>query len=164
MASPTTTNRSADRPDRAPIDATDRRIVALLQEDARRSLSDVGRRVGLSPPAVKRRLDRLRSEGVVVGYTAVVGAARLGWTTLAHVELYCDGRVTGARIRRICEHHPEIEAAYTVAGEPSAVLSIRATDTAHLERVLEAVRAQEGVVRTASQVVLSTLFERPFRL
>ena len=149
-------------PARVAFDATDRRIVQLLHEDARRSLSDIGRRVNLSAPAVKRRLDRLESDGVVAGYTAVVGAASVGWTTLAFVDLFCEGRVTASQVRDICAAHAEIEGAYTVAGEPSARLMVRATDTAHLENVLERLRANKGVVRTASQVVLSTLFERPF--
>ena len=57
--------------------------------------------------------------------------------------------------------HPEVEAAYTVAGEASAILHVRAPDTAHLEEALERIRDTPGVVRTETQVVLSTLFERP---
>jgi DNA-binding Lrp family transcriptional regulator len=52
-------------------------------------------------------------------------------------------------------------AAYTVAGEASAMLHVRAEDTAHLESALERIRDAPGVVRTQTQVVLSTLFERP---
>jgi DNA-binding Lrp family transcriptional regulator len=59
--------------------------------------------------------------------------------------------------------HPEVAAAYTVAGQASAVLHVRAADTAHLEAALERIRASPGVTGTQTQVVLSTLFERPFR-
>jgi DNA-binding Lrp family transcriptional regulator len=59
------------------------------------------------------------------------------------------------------DRHPEVVAAYTVAGEASAMLHVRAEDTAHLEAALERIRDHEGVVRTQTQVVLSTLFERP---
>ena len=57
--------------------------------------------------------------------------------------------------------HPEVEGAYTVAGGASAILHVRATDTQHLEEALERIRETPGVVRTETQVVLSTLFERP---
>ena len=57
--------------------------------------------------------------------------------------------------------HPEVTAAYTVAGDASAVLHVRARDTEHLERTLERLRDAPGVTRTQTQVVLSTLFERP---
>ena len=62
------------------------------------------------------------------------------------------------------ESHPEVVAAYTVAGEASAVLVVRASDTGHLERLLERIREHRGVLRTQTQIVLSTLFERPLRL
>ena len=57
--------------------------------------------------------------------------------------------------------HPEVEGAYTVAGNPSAILHVRATDTQHLEEALERIRETPGVLRTQTQVVLSTLFEHP---
>jgi Lrp/AsnC family leucine-responsive transcriptional regulator len=53
----------------------DRRILALLQADGRRSFADIGREVGLSTPAVKRRVDRLEASGVIRGYAAVIDAA-----------------------------------------------------------------------------------------
>ena len=57
--------------------------------------------------------------------------------------------------------HPEVAAAYTVAGEASAILHVRARDTPHLEEALERIRDTPGIIRTQTQVVLSTLFERP---
>ena len=70
--------------------------------------------------------------------------------------------MAAAEVRDAVEHHPEVEAAYTVAGEASAVVHVRARDTAHLEETLERIRDHPGVTRTQTQIVLSTLFERPF--
>jgi DNA-binding Lrp family transcriptional regulator len=148
--------------DHLSIDTIDRRIVALLREDARRSFQDIGRRVSLSPPAVKRRVDRLEAAGVIRGYTAVVDPARFGWTTEGFVSLYTEGRVSAAQVRAAAAAHPEVVAAYTVAGQASAILHVRAADTKHLEDVLERIRDSPGVSATQTQVVLSTLFERPF--
>ena len=67
-------------------------------------------------------------------------------------------------VRAAVEGHPEVVAAYTVAGEASAVLVVRASDTRHLEQLLERLREHKGVLRTQTQIVLSTLFERPLRL
>ena len=136
-------------------------IVALLRENARRSFQDIGGKVALSAPAVKRRVDRLEESGVLQGYTAVVDPGAMGWTTHAFVALFCEGRMAAGEVRRAVEGHPEVVAAYTVAGEASAVLHVRAEDTAHLEAALERIRDSDGVVRTQTQVVLSTLFERP---
>ena len=60
------------------MDDVDRRIIALLRENARRSFQDIGQHVHLSAPAVKRRLDRLERDGVVLGYTAIIDPQAFG--------------------------------------------------------------------------------------
>ncbi len=145
------------------MDAIDQQIVALLREDARRSFQSIGSRVGLTAPAVKRRVDRLESDGVIRGYTATIDPARFGWSTHAFVALFCEGRMAAQEVREAVDGNPEVEAAWTVAGEASAMLHVRARDTAHLEEALERIRDAPGVIRTQTQIVLSTLFERPFR-
>jgi DNA-binding Lrp family transcriptional regulator len=143
------------------VDEIDSKIVALLRQNARRSFQDIGGKVALSAPAVKRRVDRLEAEGVIRSYAAVVDPAAMGWSTHAVVALYCEGRMSGGEVRAAVERHPEVEAAFTVAGEASAILHVRAADTTHLEEALERIRDTPGVRRTHTQVVLSTLFERP---
>lgn len=143
------------------MDETDHRIVALLRENARRSFQDIGGWVALSAPAVKRRVDRLERAGVIRGYSANVDPSALGWDTHAFVELFCEGGMSGEEVRAAVAEHPEVEAAYTVAGAPSAILHLRAAHTRHLEEALERIRDVSGVQRTQTQVVLSTLFERP---
>jgi DNA-binding Lrp family transcriptional regulator len=145
----------------ARIDEIDQQIVALLRENARRSFQDIGKRVSLSAPAVKRRVDRLEAAGVIRGYTATIEPTAFGWHSHAFVELYCDGAMAGAEVSAAVSKHPEVEGAYTVAGSASAILHVRATDTQHLEQALERIRETAGVTRTQTQVVLSTLFERP---
>src|SRR4051794_13324458 len=144
------------------MDDIDRQIVALLRQNARRSFESIGMRVSLSAPAVKRRVDRLEAAGVIRGYSAQVDPGRYGWDTHAVVALYCEGRMAAREVRAVVASHPEVTAAYTVAGDASAVLHVRARDTEHLERTLERLRDNPGVTRTQTQVVLSTLFERPF--
>ncbi len=139
------------------LDSIDRQIIASLLEDSRRSFAVVGGEVGLSAPAVKRRVDRLRSEGVVRAFTTVVDPVALGWTIEAFVEVFCDGRVSPARIRTMVTDIPEVQAAFTVTGEADAMLQVRASDMGHFERVLEAVRDHDGVQKTRSTVVLSRL-------
>ena len=142
------------------MDEIDHRIVALLRENARRSFQDIGKRVSLSAPAVKRRVDRLEVSGVIRGYSANVDPSAIGWNTHAFVELFCEGRISGEEVSAAVSEHPEVEAAYTIAGAPSAILHVRASDTQHLEQALERIRETKGVIRTQTQVVLSTLFER----
>jgi DNA-binding Lrp family transcriptional regulator len=142
------------------MDAVDRKIVALLRENARRSFQDIGRHVHLSAPAVKRRVDRLERDGVILGYTAIVDPPVFGWHAEAFVDLYCDGRMPADAIRRAVARESGVVSAHTVAGEASALLHVMAQDTKDLELALERIRATEGVTRTVTEVVLSTLFQR----
>jgi DNA-binding Lrp family transcriptional regulator len=142
------------------IDDTDRSIVALLRENARRSYQDIGAHVHLSAPAVKRRVDRLEDDGVILGYTAIVDPPAFGWHAEAFVDLYCEGRMPGEAIKRAAQRESGVVSAHTVAGEASALLHVRARDTKDLESALERIRATDGVSRTVTEVVLSTLFQR----
>ncbi len=142
------------------MDEVDRTIVALLREDARRSYQDIGRHVHLSAPAVKRRVDKLEHEGVVLGYTAIVDPEAFGWHAEAFVDLYCEGNMPAGAIKQAVEREAGVVAAHTVAGEASALLHVMAPDTKGLELTLERIRATEGVTRTVTEVVLSTLFQR----
>jgi DNA-binding Lrp family transcriptional regulator len=142
------------------MDDTDRMIVALLREDARRSFLDIGRHVHLSAPAVKRRVDRLEHDGVLLGYTAVVDPEAYGWHAEAFVDIYCEGNMPAAAIKRAVERESGVVSAHTVAGEASALLHVMARDTKDLESALERIRATDGVTRTVTEVVLSTLFQR----
>ncbi len=143
------------------MDDIDRRIVAQLRSNARTSFQAIGQRVSLSAPAVKRRVDRLEADGVIRSYAAVVDPGAMGWHTHALVSLFCEGRMAAAEVRAAVAGHPEVAAAYTVAGEASALLHVHARDTQHLEEALERIRDTSGITRTQTQVVLSTLFERP---
>jgi len=142
------------------LDEIDRQIVAWLQKDARASFRTIGSEVGLSAPAVKRRVDRLLAEGVITGFTALTDPRALGWTTEAFVAVYCEGRTEPDRIRTAVAKHPEVIAAYTVTGDHDALLHLRVRDTAHLEDVLQRIRSEPIITQTRSLVVLTRLLER----
>lgn len=142
------------------LDDIDQRIVARLRDDARASFAEIGATVGLSAPAVKRRVDRLRASGVITGFMAVVDPSALGWSTEAYVEVYCQGKTTPAMIAAAVTRHPEVVDACTVSGEADALVHVMAADMRHFEEVLERIGAEKFVVRTKSVLVLSRLLRR----
>ncbi len=146
------------------FDDLDRSIVAALVADARATYAEVGVAVGLSAPAVKRRVDRLLASGAITGFSARVDASALGWTTEAYVELFCQGRTTPGDIAAAVAKHPEVVDACTITGDADALLHIRAADVRHFERVVERIGAEPLVVRTRSAIVLSRLVSRPDQL
>ncbi|MEV0456099.1 Lrp/AsnC family transcriptional regulator [Catellatospora methionotrophica] len=141
------------------LDDVDQRIIAALLSDARTTYAEIGMVVSLSAPAVKRRVDRLRSGGVIKGFTAVVDPAAVGGGTEAFVELFCTGRTTPAQITMATRRHPEVVGAYTVSGEADALVHLRAADISHLEQALERLRAEPFITSTRSMIVLSRLVD-----
>jgi DNA-binding Lrp family transcriptional regulator len=142
------------------LDDIDTRIITALIRDARASYAVIGNEVGLSAPAVKRRVDRLRASGAITGFTARVNPAALGWTTEAYVELFCGGRTSPEEIAATVQRYPEVADACTVTGEADALVHIRAADVKHFEQVMERIGAEPFVLRTRSAIVLSRLVER----
>jgi DNA-binding Lrp family transcriptional regulator len=142
------------------LDEIDARIITALIKDARASYAVIGAEVGLSAPAVKRRVDRLRDSGAITGFTARVDPAALGWTTEAYVELFCGSSTSPEAIAAAVRRHPEVADACTVTGEADALVHIRAADIRHFEQVVERIAAEPFVQRTRSVIVLSRLVER----
>jgi len=142
------------------LDEIDARIVTALIRDARASYTVIGNEVGLSAPAVKRRVDRLRASGAITGFSARVDPAALGWTTEGYVELFCGGRTSPEEIGAAVRKYPEVADACTITGEADALVHIRAADVKHFEQVMERIGAEPFVMRTRSVIVLSRLIER----
>ena len=141
-------------------DDIDRQIIALLSENSRLPYPAIGAQVGLSAPAVKRRIDRLVDGGAITAFTVTVDPAVVGATTQAFVEVYCRGRTSPEQIRRLAHGHPAVVAAYTVTGDADALLHLQCADNRELEQALEHIRADETVERTNSVIVLSRLMTR----
>src|SRR3954451_157717 len=143
------------------MDALDEKIVAALIADGRRTLADIGREVGLSTPAVKRRVDQLERSGVVRGYTAVVDPAALGWALEAIVELRFVGNAPPAEAVRSLESAPEIVSAVTVAGDFDVITRVRVRDTTHLQDTINRLRRRPEILSTRTTVIMEAVIDRP---
>ena len=141
-------------------DALDQQIVACLARNARAPYPAIGAEVGLSAPAVKRRIDRLVEDGTITGFTVTLDPSAMGTGTEAFVELYCRGRTSPEELRRLALGHPAVVAAYTVTGAADALFHVRCADISELEDTLEHIRADGLVERTTSVIVLSRLVDR----
>jgi DNA-binding Lrp family transcriptional regulator len=142
------------------LDDLDEHIVRVLMADGRASYGTIGARVNLSAPAVKRRVDRLRAQGVITGFTIRVDPSEIGWSTEAYVELFCNRRTSGDEILTRTQTYPEVVEAFTVTGDADALLHVFAADIQHFERVLSEISAEPFVARTRSVLVLSPLLRR----
>lgn len=138
------------------IDGTDLEIIGLLERDGRATLAEIGKAVSLSPPAVKRRLDRLEAEGVITGFTAQVDYAKLGRPIEAFTELRFAGSTKVGEIAGIAAGLPEVDAVHTIAGDPDALVHMRVRDVTDLTRVIDLLRRSGKVTGTKTLMVLGS--------
>lgn len=136
------------------LDDIDRAILDLLERDARRTLGDIGQQVGLSAPAVKRRIDRLEEAGVILGYTTVVDHAKLGRPLEAFVELRFAGDTGVDAIATIADDIAEVEGVFTIAGDPDAIAWMRVRDVQNLKQSIDRLRRTGHVTGTKTLMVL----------
>ncbi|HEY2059697.1 Lrp/AsnC family transcriptional regulator [Amycolatopsis sp. NBC_01480] len=141
------------------VDDIDLRLIGFLKLDGRRSYADMAAEVGLSLPAVKRRVDRLQASGVITGFTANVDYTKLGWSIEAFTELRYTGRTRPPDIERLAVDLPEVQAVYLIAGDPDALCHIRAKDVTHLRAVIDAIRSSGGVMGTKTFITLGSSTE-----
>ncbi|MGE0801945.1 MAG: Lrp/AsnC family transcriptional regulator [Lautropia sp.] len=135
-------------------DHHDERILAELQADARITMAELGRRVGLSQPAVTERVRKLEEAGIITGYHAAIDAVKLGYAIRALVRV---GRFDFLRVVKVIEATPEVVSAWNVTGEDSWVLEIAVTDVNHLDHVLKPFCA---LTDTSTAVILNVVRER----
>lgn len=138
----------------AALDATDREILQLLKENARRPLREIAKAVGLTVAPVQRRIARLEATGVISRYTVEINQSRIAAGIEAVTELRFDGHRDLASILEFVSQVPEVESVLTVAGDPDALVRIRVEGVEHLRRVASLLRGGVGVVNSKTLVVL----------
>jgi len=118
------------------LDGTNRRLLAELQADARLTLTELGRRVGLSPPAVAERLGRLERSGVVRGYRADIDPRSLGLSLSAVVRIRPAPGQLG-NVAELARRTPEVVECDRITGEDCYIMRAHVRDVGHLEEVID---------------------------
>lgn len=145
------------------LDERDLAILAALQEDARATYADIGRRVGLSPSSVHERVRKLEQAGVIRAYRAEVDPRALGLDVTALIAVTPLDPSQPDDLPERVEGFPEVEDCYSVAGEANYILKVRTRTPERLEDLIRRLR-EKGGVQTRTTVVLSIPFEgRPVR-
>lgn len=141
-------------------DEKDAELLALLRTDARLPATTLADRLGVSRSAVQQRLARLERDGIIVGYTAVLGekAAPAGMLQ-AHVLIEIGARDLPRLVSALKSRH-EIRRCYTASGQYDLLVMIEAATTQQLDGVLDWIGEIPGVRRTVTSLLLSTKFER----
>jgi len=140
-------------------DDLDRRLIALLQADARTSAADLARRLGVARTTVLARLARLQREGVVIGFTVRLAADAAERGVEAYVGITTSPKSARDVTLRLAAL-PELRQLCSVSGEFDYLALLRAESPARLDALLDEIGAIEGVARTTTSVVLARRIDR----
>lgn len=153
-------NGSAVAPSIRRLDEIDLRLLAALREDGRTSQEDLSRRLALSRPAVRERMRRLETIGVLLGYTIVVDWELLGYPILAFVNIRtamgtCDEatRIVNA----LSNHCAIVEECHSITGEWCMLAKVRARTSRDLANFLDEIKKDPHFAATSTTLALSTV-------
>lgn len=144
------------------IEDLDARIVSELAADGRLSVTELGKRVGLSSSAAHQRVRRLEQRGVIRGYKADIDPVKVGRPLTALISLQPFDPAAPDDIPERIDHFSEVVSCWSVAGDQSYVLLVHVARPQHLEDLLARLRSEAGC-STRTTIVLSTPWEnRPY--
>lgn len=139
------------------LDATDRRILHLLQREGRISNADLAERIALSPSACHRRVQRLEAEGIIAGYVALLNARRIGKPTTVFVEITLSGQSDEVleAFEKAVARIPDVLECHLMAGAADYLLKLAAADTEDFARIHRRYLARlPGVAKMQSSFAL----------
>ncbi|KZK81745.1 Leucine-responsive regulatory protein [Pseudovibrio sp. W64] len=140
-------------------DELDRKLIAILQGNAREPVSSIARRLDVARSTVQERIARLERKGIIIGYTAILGDQEDQKRVQALVMLSVAQQRSRELIAQL-ESYPEIRSCLTISGEFDLCLIVEPDRLEELDAVLDEIAAIPGVERTRSSIVLTKKFER----
>ena len=146
-------------PKNVALSYNDARLLAILQQQARRSYADLGADLGMAAPSVHERVRKLEARGVIRGYTADVDPAAVGLSVLAFTWVRQAPGTVQVDLTPAFAEILEIEECHHIAGEADYILKIRARDMEHLGEIVKAIQANAEVFSTETDVAFTTGFE-----
>lgn len=141
------------------LDELDRNLLALLQANARESVAQLARRLGIARTTVVARIARLEHNRVIAGYSVRLGQDVLDASLQAYVGIILAPR-SGQDVLRRLGKMPEIQLLCAVSGEYDYVAWLRAASPERLNRLLDEIGSLEGVERTTTSVILAKEIDR----
>ena len=142
------------------IDSTDRAILGLLQDNARMSNAEIGRRIDLATSAVHQRIRKLEEQGIVVGYECRVDPRAVGYGLAAYVMIQTGDGARSTRVTTALGEIPQVLEVHRVVGEDCFFVKVRVRDADELAALLDdTIQPIAGVSGTRTTIVLQTTKE-----
>ena len=143
------------------IDGIDKEILRYLMKDARKSILEIARNIGISGAAIHQRLRKLESSGLIAGSKFVINPKVLGYTTMAYIGIYLDKAMSNPSAVKELEKIPEVLECHYTTGNWSILIKVLCRDNEHLMQVLNKnIQQIEGVSRTETFISLDQQIDR----
>ncbi|MCS6975199.1 MAG: Lrp/AsnC ligand binding domain-containing protein [Cyclobacteriaceae bacterium] len=143
------------------IDSTDRKILELLVQDAKRPLSEIARKAHVSTGTVHLRVHKLEQAGIIERTTLKINYARLGYDITAFIGIFLEKSALYDSVLAQLKTIPEITSIHYTTGNYSMFLKIHCRDTNHLKEVLhDRIQQVEGIERTETMISLEESLDR----
>ena len=134
-------------------------LINLLQEDGRRSISDLAKQLNLSRATVQQAMERLERIGVIQGYTVKINPYYEQQRVSAYIMISVVSQKTSDIVRQI-QKHPQLDMLCTISGQYDLMAMVTESTTEALDRAIDAIAALDGVEKTLSHIVLSRKKDR----
>ena len=145
-------------------DLINRKLLGILQENARATYAEIGQRAHLSAPAVYERIRRMQEAGVIQKHTVAINPAAVGLPFCAFIRIGTAGDHGCDAIAVSLAKNPEIEECHSIAGEDTLLVKVRTAKPIDLEYLIKRIRSIPGIVTTVTTVVLMSHFERGIQI
>ena len=146
------------------LDELDRKILALLMENAKRPYTELGAKLFVSGGTIHVRMNKLIAAGVVKGQTLMVDHTRLGYDVSAFLGIYLKGSGLYNQAAEYLKGIQEIVSAHYTTGVYSIFAKVICRDTDHLRDVLQRIQAFDGIQRTETFISLEETIDRPVQV
>ena len=142
------------------LDETDRRIIEVLERDARTSLRKIAREVGVALGTVSNRVRKMEEKGIITGYRVMLDSDRVGWGLTVVIGLRIDKGLL-IEIQEKIAKDPRVYGVYDVTGDFDSMVVARARDRRDLDDLSKNLLPMDGVARSVTHLVLNTVKEEP---
>ena len=138
------------------IDKVDQKILEILQNTGRDSASHIATEIGMSVPAVSERIHKLEESGIISGYEAIVDPKKVGLDVAAIITLVSESSRNFDEIVKLANETQEVVQCFTTTGAGSHLLIVNTENSESLEWLLREIQSWPGVLRTETQLILSS--------
>ena len=138
------------------LDTTDIQILKALQNDGRESASHIAEKVKVSVPTVTERIRKLQESGIILGFQTVIDPTSIGLDVAAIITIISGSSQYYKEVTIAAEETPEVVQCFSTTGNGSHMLFVITKNSNTLEELLRKIQSWPGVVRTETQIILSS--------